>query len=511
MADLRTTYEASRQAAARLAELREARHAANQDIERLTRERAQIARASRPGDESAAKQLRTLDEKIMQAGKRRDALLKKKLELSDVLRDALVRFGDTADPVKEAAQLDQGTPLLLMPMRLETRFIGSDLLVRAYPDQWAIDAFSDKLTDQEIENVRRFWTSWFRAGGDEGMRRSAWHALVSSHGSGRGEWLIEQYKPLNPADEPVRNPGEVILVVASTDPLTPPQRSSAAKYWEARWRTGGDPSGSARAELAAEVTETGAALIERSPPSTLGDYPDGVDPATVVVTVAFCLFSAVAAADTSTSSWTSAVRVNVLPDRLVLLGFEGNKEVLRLTGEPIPPDLAVGPDPAAGPSDQFRVVDGDLVVPDELRWMVDFEEAVAVGMAMRVTLAPELRRGFDQLIVLGLRVAAKPDEEQHVLSKTCSRTTVAAERVWVLSGKARRPTTRKGCLRGSTVSTTRMRATPMCSATRRRSRPRRSGPTSAMGNGSPNVWASTHRSSTACPGPDLAISPNHAR
>jgi len=181
------------------------------------------------------------------------------------------------------------------------------------------------------------------------------------------------------------------------------------------WRTAGDPAGSAHDELVDDVGDARAAMIEQSPPSTLGEYPEGIDPATAAVKVAFCLFPAVAAAETSTSSWTSAARVNVLPDRLVLLGFEGDTEILHITGKPIPPDLAVGPDPAAGPSDQFHVVDGDLVVPDELRWMVDFEQAVTVGMAMRVPLSADLRGGFGQLIVLGLRTAATPDEEQETL------------------------------------------------------------------------------------------------
>lgn len=415
MVDLRTTYEASRQAAARLAEQRQARRDTNEEIERLARERAQLARSSGPADRRAAERLQALDEKIADATKRRDALGENNRALSEALRAAITRFGDFADPVKETAHLDMGTPLLLMPMRLETRFIGPDLLLRAYPDQWGIDSFNDKPTDQEIENVRRFWASWFRAGGDEGMRRAAWRALVSSHGSGRGEWLIEQHKPINPDQEPVRSAGDVILVVAIEDTLTAAERGSAATYWEAVWRTTGDPAGSAHDDLVGDVGEARAALIEQSPPSTLNEYPEGVDPATAVVKVAFCIFPGVAAGDSATSSWTSAARVNVLPDRLVVLGFTGNTEVLHVVGKPIPPDLAVGPDPAAGPSDQFHVVDGDLVVPDELRWMVDFEEAIAVGMALRIPLSANLRGGFDQLIVLGLRLAATPAEEQKAL------------------------------------------------------------------------------------------------
>ena len=55
-----------------------------------------------------------------------------------------------------------------------------------------------------------------------------------------------------------------------------------------------------------------------------------------------------------------------------------------------------------------RAPDGpDLFVPDELKWMVDFDRAVAAGMAMAIDLTPDqAANGFDLLLVLGLQLSA---------------------------------------------------------------------------------------------------------
>ena len=61
-----------------------------------------------------------------------------------------------SNPLEAAAQngLDARTPLLLLPVNIETRFIdssgASELWVRIYPDQIAINTFEPELTDQEI-------------------------------------------------------------------------------------------------------------------------------------------------------------------------------------------------------------------------------------------------------------------------------------------------------------------------------------------------------------------------
>src|SRR4029077_7479695 len=96
-------------------------------------------------------------------------------------------------------------------------------------------------------------------------------------------------------------------------------------------------------------------------------------------------------------------RAELLPDRFVVLTYATNAaegslhEVGRAVGAAIPDDLVVGPDPSLQDSWLTRdPATGRIVVPDALKWMVDFDAAASVGMAVRVPLSPPYdTAGFD--------------------------------------------------------------------------------------------------------------------
>ena len=102
-------------------------------------------------------------------------------------------------------------------------------------------------------------------------------------------------------------------------------------------------------------------------------------------------------------------RADLLPDRFVVLTYalvNGMlRQVTRAVGAAIPDDLAVGPDPLQPASWLDRdETTGRLIVPDALKWMVDFDTAVSVGMAVRIAVsAPHDTAGFDRLIAVGMR------------------------------------------------------------------------------------------------------------
>src|SRR5688500_18724107 len=78
------------------------------------------------------------------------------------LNEVLDVFQPFTDPSEQLAKLSDEVPILLFPLRLETRFrpIGRgrhQLWVRFYPDSCLIDTFEASLTDQEAENARLFW------------------------------------------------------------------------------------------------------------------------------------------------------------------------------------------------------------------------------------------------------------------------------------------------------------------------------------------------------------------
>src|SRR5262249_18518878 len=80
-------------------------------------------------------------------------------------------------------------------------------------------------------------------------------------------------------------------------------------------------------------------------------------------------------------------------------------------GQPIPDDLVLAPDPALGPDWIKRDDKGQLIVAEQLRWLVDFDEAVKAGMALDIALpAPWDTQGFDLLVALGTRPVTSAGE-----------------------------------------------------------------------------------------------------
>jgi hypothetical protein len=96
--------------------------------------------------------------------------------------------------------LDTTVPLVLLPVRLETRFMdrpggGSDLLVRVYPDDVHQDAHERGLSADEIGWGRHFWEQSQEAGSDEALRRQAWTQFAGRFGPARAAWIARETEP----------------------------------------------------------------------------------------------------------------------------------------------------------------------------------------------------------------------------------------------------------------------------------------------------------------------------
>ncbi|HKO53844.1 MAG TPA: hypothetical protein VJV79_39325, partial [Polyangiaceae bacterium] len=63
----------------------------------------------------------------------------------------------------EVASLDADVPIVMLPVRLETRFSleSSELRIRVYPDVLSADAFDAALTERERAFAEDYWrTAW---------------------------------------------------------------------------------------------------------------------------------------------------------------------------------------------------------------------------------------------------------------------------------------------------------------------------------------------------------------
>jgi hypothetical protein len=259
--------------------------------------------------------------------------------LGDRVRDlaaSLDRFLTADDPTTLIERLEDRTPILLLPVRVETRFMPvtapRELWVRIFPDDIAVHTHERELTAGEIAAGRRYWEDVAAAAGlpDDERRareRAAWQALAGTTEAPRAAWIIRQTNP-------------------------------------------------------------------NAPPADDADQPTNASEG-----------------DAAPATWGRAPRSNVMPDRFAVILQSAGRADRTVFGNQVPDPLILGPDPSAGDLDIDRV-DGNIQLSDDLRWMHDFEEAVRIGMAIKVPLsAPEVASGFDRLFVLGMRLSSDP---QHI-------------------------------------------------------------------------------------------------
>jgi hypothetical protein len=323
--------------------------------------------------------------------------------------------------VTTPAQLSDDFPVLLGPVRVETRFTATELLVRVFPDQWSIDAFEPRPTAAEISALDAYWSALWRAGGDPVAGQAAWQELATRVPASRASWLLRNRRPANPAEAPTGVPaGTTVLVVVSAQAVAANDRQPTITYWTSIWRAHGDRRATRTADIAllAAVGATRAGAIR-------GRRPSSVDAAAVNsgddVLVAFLVLPPPAAADLAPQSWTRAARARLLPERFTVLGYVGGQRMFSVTGAAIPETLAVSPDPGA--TDQLTLDErtGVLHVPDDLRWLTDFDRAVQAGMGLRIPLTDQIRNGVDRLIVFGLRRSSGPDQAAADLADLITR------------------------------------------------------------------------------------------
>lgn len=334
-------------------------------------------------------------------------------------RAAAEGFASFTDPRENVGLLADRAPFVLFPVRLETRFLAGQLLVRIYPDDCSINTFEPALSATELANAQRYWQNIWRAGGVEADERGAWRDLVAAHGSGRASYIADTYQPVNLASQPTKAvASDEILVIATQTPLSSAEASAISAYWIAIW-TGGDPvAAQATLEGAVQSQARAAQLVAGYVPFNLADSPAGIPAANV--SVAFVVFPA--DPPVKQAPWTQAPQVRQFPERFVVIGYLGGQPVVEQIGGLVTLPLYTGPDPSADPSTGIHPDgNGDLFVPDQLRWMTDFDAAVAAGLGIAVPLTgSQAQTGFDRLLVIGVQLAASEQDGAGALSELLS-------------------------------------------------------------------------------------------
>jgi len=77
-------------------------------------------------------------------------------------------------------------PIVLFPLKLETRFVSDELWIRAFPDVPFLQSHDPRLT-----NVERKDANLFKQQSSAAQKRKAWEELVAKYGVYRAAWLVQ--------------------------------------------------------------------------------------------------------------------------------------------------------------------------------------------------------------------------------------------------------------------------------------------------------------------------------
>lgn len=198
---------------ARLLNARQRRDAADDELRaaraRLAQVRARLAALGREGRATSkgeeGRELLRAEETLTQEIEESAALVARHESAVAAEINSLFKLGG---PQRLASAMNDALPCLLLPVRLETKFMTSptgarELWVRIFPDDIAVETHEEPLTEGEVAAGQIFWEETWRAGGDAAREEAAWRALVSKFGAARAAWVA---KALEPAGQPPSSP-----------------------------------------------------------------------------------------------------------------------------------------------------------------------------------------------------------------------------------------------------------------------------------------------------------------
>jgi hypothetical protein len=185
--------------------------------------RRELGRVSRAGEQNRQGELEAALKRSASAVAAREAAA------AGTARDVaglLAQLHRELSPERLTALWPANTPILLLPLRVETRFKGSELLVRVFPDEVAIDTHEEFLTKGEAAAGAGYWRA-IAVDESDTARKQAWRKLVEAFKAPRAAWVARRTRPVNWIDRATTGPDGLefpIEAVLKEDSWTEPPR-----------------------------------------------------------------------------------------------------------------------------------------------------------------------------------------------------------------------------------------------------------------------------------------------
>ncbi|HEY2962790.1 MAG TPA: hypothetical protein VGJ37_10270, partial [Pyrinomonadaceae bacterium] len=320
-------------------------------------------------------------------------------------------------PRQLISQLDDSLPFLMFPARMETRFMGTgasrELWVRIYPDDIAVHTHEKELSRDDADSGVEYWIQRTIAASLENqeereqLEKGAWRALVNSHGGTRASWIASEIKK-RVIDKEGSEDFSFMLIRAEianilADKLQSPEQKRSAITSLLRST---HPVVNLIRNRITSLLDADLQIGDTTRDAVIQTANDGI-----LIHLGFDLEALKA------ESWTRAPRSEVMPDRFVLIGINGDFRLEQPFPTAVVNPLILGPNPQNLETELSQQV-GDLVFGEDFDWIANFDKAIQVGMAMRVPLAePFATGGFDRLLVLGIRVSSTPADHKELLEE----------------------------------------------------------------------------------------------
>ena len=311
----------------------------------------------------------------------------------------------------------------------------NELWVRIYPDDVFINSHEKAVTQEELDDTKYFWTEVWNADNSKEVELAAWRPLSIKYGQNRATYL---YRLLNPEKvqqsqskptRPIIDLKRRLITVGTTidnilssrflpmEDQLHPIKNEITSCWNLV-----SPLTTETYVLLNEVIGVTREIFEKlkvlkskieswlisdsmEKITWIGDTLSQCKPVKdVTMLKATITPDFTSNIEIKENEWSEAPRTEIMPDKFVFVGMNGNEFTHIKTGKSIPNPLIVGINPTATTATFEYDNNGNLLMDENTKWMTDFDEAVDKGMGIIVPLkSAERNAGFEKIIVLGIK------------------------------------------------------------------------------------------------------------